>query len=236
MYPGVPDELLPEWTAWQLPPGTLERCPDRSTLERFEGVGLTLGVDARDRKATPDKLAQLKRLRYLAIDGQTIPPEVLGAVGKLTSLQRLQLANVRAGNLSFLEPLTELEYLTVDGLPGEPSLVPIATMPKLVSLGLGMAKRTVDDLGAGEFSCLRCLLLRGSAESRRARFDTLQPVAGLTSLEYLVFSHGRTEDGALSALQELPRLRAVVLGSRKWWNQDDAAALETKGVQVAWML
>lgn len=165
IFPGVPDELLPQWTAWQLPSGTLERCPHRPALEQFAGIGLTLGVDARDRVATPARLAQLERLQYLVIDGQVIPSGLLDAVGRLTGLLRLELANVRANDLSFIGSLTELE-----------------------------------------------------------------------SLQYLVFSHGRTQDRSLSALRELPRLQTVVPGSPRWWQPDDVKALEANGVRVEWML
>lgn len=236
IYPGVPDELLPLWTAWQLPSGSLERCTDRSALEQFAGTGLTLGIDARDREATPARLAQLEQLQYLVIDGQIIPPELLDAVGRLTGLRRLQLANVRVNDLSFVESLTELEYLAVDGLSGSPSLSPVARLPKLVSLGIGSACNDLDSVGDGGFPGTRCLLLRGNAEARLARFDTLRPLARLRTLEYLVFSHGRTQDRSLSALHELPRLQTVVLGSPRWWKPDDVATLETKGVRVEWML
>ncbi len=149
---------------------------------------------------------------------------------------RRQLANVRVDDLTFLEPLTELEYLAVDGLSGSPGLEPVARLPQLVSLGIGTARGDLDELGDGGFPRVRCLLLRGSTESRRARFDTLRPLARLSALEFLVFSHGRTEDGSLSALKELPRLQTVVLGSPKWWKPDDVATLEAKGVPVEWML
>ena len=229
---GFPIGQLPTFEEWQLPSGSLrfidrpETLLDARTDGAWFGSGKVLEACWR---ATPERLLGLK---YLVVEQHRISSSAIDVIRQLTLLERLYLSRIPSADLAFLRDLTNLSYLCIEAAPNVNADSEFPPLGQLQSLGLGTAIDTLEPL-VHAYPQLCCLLLHGPTESRPARFHNLDALTGLQSLEYLALTNCRTQDRRLAALLELPKLRAIVIGSERWWEPADLEALRTAGVSFS---
>lgn len=229
---GFPIEQLPTFEEWQLPSGTLRFIDRPETLLEACTDGAWFGsgkVLEACWQATPERLLGLK---YLVVEQRRISSSAIDVIRQLTSLERLYLSRIPSADLAFLRDLADLSYLCIEAAPNVSADSEFPQLRQLQSLGLGTAIDTLEPL-VRAYPGLRCLLLHGTTERRPARFRNLDALTGLQRLEYLALMNCRTQDKRLASLLELPKLRAIVIGSERWWETADVEALRTAGVSLS---
>ncbi len=233
-YISIPSNLIPDPSLWELPAGS--ELPnsnvDLSKLETFEGESLWIGIGAPVKDLVAKKLPQLSQVRNLSLDGYLISQSILDGLGNLTGLRRLGISNIRATSFDFLAGLENLEYLSIEGAPNAKDLEPIIRCNSLVSLGVGTSVSSLGAFRPGALPNLRCLVLGGTSESRPARFDTLEPLKNLSRLEYLSPLNCRATDRSLQFISEMPNIRGLHVGDKKWWRASDIQRIEESGVHL----
>lgn len=228
----VPENQLPMWSHWQLPSGPLHSSYELNDLLSTERAGLWLGNAKLLQEARHADPGIFRNLKYLAIEQRQVTTSALEVIADLGSLERLYLTRITAPELTFLKKLTRLRYLCIEAAANVDSDSSFCRADGLVSLGLGTAMNTLAPL-VRAYPNLRCLALQGISETKPARFENLAGIDQLQHLEYLLLMNCRAHDKRLSPLLGLPKLKAVVIGSQRWWKTSDLNQLEQAGVKLS---
>jgi hypothetical protein len=131
-----------------------------------------------------------KRLRSFTLSGRGV--KSLAGLENFEQLEQLTLLNLRMQDLSPLRELSRVTALTMRMPAGGVDLASVAAMPRLQSL-------VIDDAAV--------------TDSEVLRVPTLKAMAKASALEELTL-FATVEDGDLSPLAELQRLRNLRLGPR----------------------
>lgn len=228
----IPEDQLPMWSHWRLPAGPLHSTHELDDLLSTERAGLWLGNAKLLQEAWHADPGIFRNLKYLAIEQRNVSPSALEVIAELESLERLYLTRVTAPELAFLKKLTRLRYLCIEGAANVDSGSSFCRSDALVSLGLGTAMNTLAPL-VKAYPNLRCLALQGIGETKPARFENLAGIDELQHLEYLLLMNCRAHDKRLLPLFNLPNLKAVVIGSQRWWKTSDLDQLSHAGVKIS---
>ena len=228
----VPENQLPMWSHWQLPSGPLHSSYELNDLLSTERAGLWLGNAKLLQEAWQADPGIFRNLKYLAIEQRQVTPSALEVIADLESLERLYLTRITAPELTFLKKLTRLRYLCIEAAANVDSDSSFYRTDALVSVGLGTAMNTLAPL-VKAYPNLRCLALQGISETKPARFENLAGIDQLQHLEYLLLMNCRAHDKRLSPLLGLPKLKAVVIGSQRWWQTSDLNQLDHAGVKLS---
>jgi hypothetical protein len=180
-----------------------------------------------------DPIARMKNLTYLSVHG---PAKGWAKLRECTLLEEahlidVQIANLRRWNtwtrlrslvlsgrgvksLAGLESLQQLERLTLLNLRMD-DLSPLRDLARLSELTLRMPLAGVDLGSVAALPQLRTLAIDDAAltDSDTLRIPTLQPLANGSALEELTL-FCTVEDGDLTPVVKLPRLRKLSLGPR----------------------
>jgi hypothetical protein len=128
-------------------------------------------------------------------------------------LRKLALAGRGIQSLDGLEASQTLQELTLVNMRTE-NLGPVGALAKLERLTLRMAEEAVDLDSVARISALRTFVIDSSArDSRPVRLPSLKPLSRLTHLEEITLRETILEDGDLTPLADLPKLRRVRLGA-----------------------
>ena len=178
-----------------------------------------------------DPVARMANLKYLSING---PARGWAKLRECALLEEahfidVQIANLRRWNtwkrlrhftlsgrgvksLAGLESCEQLEQLTLLNLRME-DLSPLRELSGLTDLNLRMPAGAVDLGSVATLPRLRSLVIDDAAEREMLRVPTLKTLAKASALEELTL-FGIVEDGDLTPLAELQRLRKIKLGPR----------------------
>ena len=110
--------------------------------------------------------------------------EHLAVLGKLTGIQRLRVSHARPRDLTFLEPLTNVEQLVLEYVSGFDSLAPLRSLPRLRALHLENLRRVSDFSGLEGIESLRYLCIDGTLDWKQPVSD-FEFCRGLPNLEVL---------------------------------------------------
>jgi internalin A len=147
-----------------------------------------------------DFLVPLRSLRYLALD--RAPFHGLGGLSKLNWLRSLWLGFSEVPDLGFLRGLPALESLTIEALHSSvPSLEPLAALPSLRNLSLGILAL----LDIRPLASLRLEVL----ELHDTSVESIEPLRGMGSLRVLRLIS--TKVGSIDVVRGLPDLRELSL-------------------------
>lgn len=216
-----------------------EACPDLSFLRfysaiRHFGVGargiqsldgieliapslksLTIEIP-RERKLSIRFIGKARQLERLHLEGQ---PKDLDCLQAAVELQRMTLRSVKIPDLSLLEPLKRLWWLSLK-LGSTSGLQPLSRIGKLKYLELWMVNGVTELEPLGEVRSLQFVYLQALR-----RVAALPSCSGLVNLRTLVLD---TMKGIrdLSPLREAPRLENLAVISAMHMQPSDFACLK----------
>lgn len=147
-------------------------------------------------------LPEYDQLETLILDDPT--DQAIHVIGELKSLRSLSLNRVAPMSLGRLAGLHHLEHLALSAR-SLPALVPLAALPRLHTLVLGLGTGTVDLQSLAPFTRLRGLALGGEGVWTKVKVPTIAPLANLTSLRSLTLLV-RIGDQSLRPLVRLSKL------------------------------
>jgi Leucine-rich repeat (LRR) protein len=190
---------------------------DFSTFSRLESCGLEWRPRAKS-------LFDSGTIRRLFINGYTVKSSA--ALGRMEQLEDLQLAGASLVEVSSLAGLSRLTALSLRALDKLESLDGIQGLGELERLEIEECRRvrTIDELEG--LSALRRLHLNDDT-----KIASLRPLAGLPLETVLLYGDTDIEDGELSVLLDLPKLRQVAFQERAHYDCD-LAAFAAKGIET----
>ena len=226
-----PEDLCTSHWSWRLPVDTVLARADSPEVRKAKSLNLR-GVN------TPAKRARIVRnnlnLQYLSIWTRYTGQQVLDAIGTAQNLLRLEIGIVRAPDLTPLEQLQRLEYLSLESASSAVDLTPIAAMRSLVSLSLGISPKvsTLDGLFSQGFPQLRAVSLGSSSEGRLVHVDDFSPIGNASNLEYLSLFSIRTRNPSLEFTRRLPKLKALQYHTAIKFSPDELQELRSRNIHV----
>lgn len=198
-----------------------------------DGPGLNMRARV-DKKRLADTLRHNQTLKYLVLWTGYTTQQLLDSVATIANLERLEIGHLRAADISGLAKLERLEYLSIVSLSSASSLQPLTKLKRLVSLDLGVSSKITS---LGEFAKASMPRLRafqfGGSSDKPAKVDSLTPLRSLQSLEYVSLCGLRSEDDSLTALLDLPQLKALEVDANARFAKSDIDALRAKGARVS---
>lgn len=200
------------------PPRTVRDPADYGGGERLS-LGITqTGLPAAQQKALVRRwcelLPTLSGVRTLWFHSK-VTQEMFEAACAMPGLEGLY---VKWSGITSLRPLTgqaNLAYFHLGGAPSAEHLDALATLPRLVDLEICNVRAAGDLRFLHDLPRLRALMLAGDSNSIKAlKIGTLAPLATLQELERLTLMTVQVDDGLLSPLAGLPRLKHLRLPNR----------------------
>ena len=226
----IPRDFWGDWRLWELDETAVQSASvDDEALSDFPGIYIS--TEDEDRKAWIKRLPHLDKTKYIVSWRGNNPQSLVDAVLKMQWLERLCFGRLGARDLSALSGLGRLEYLCIIQLCGPKDLSPIGGLPSLKVLEIGFNQEVVDLewLSGPGLTKLRSLIVYGN----KSRFPVsdLQPLAGLSALEYLSIPTLDPINDTLDPILELQNLKFLNL-KKKAWSDTAIKTLEDRSVIV----
>jgi hypothetical protein len=200
------------------PPKTIQQPGD------YDGGGyLSLGITQTGLKPAEQRalvqrwcalLPTLGDVRVLWFQSR-VTQEMFEAACSMPSLEGLYIKWSGIEDLSPLAGLRNLSHFHLGGAPSAGPMETLCSLPKLVDLEIRKVRAAGDLAFLRGLPQLRALSLSGDSNSSKPlKIDTLTPIADLSQLERLVLSTVQVQDGLLSPLARLLKLRHLFLANR----------------------
>lgn len=200
------------------PPRTVRDPADYDGGERLS-LGITrTGLTAAQQKALVRRwcelLPTLSGVRTLWLHSK-VTQELLEAVCAMPGLEGLYLDWSGITTLRPLTGMANLAHFHLGSAPSAEDLDTLATLPRLVDLEICNVKAAGDLRFLQDLPQLRALMLAGDSNSIKSlKIGTLAPLAALQDLERLTLMTVLVDDGLLSPLAGLPRLKHLRLPNK----------------------
>ena len=161
-----------------------------------------------------DLLPTLDHVRWLWLDS-CVPQELFDAACQMPNLEGLEVSYSRIKNLDALPGASSLRHLRLGMSAQIKSIEPLAAITSLESLGLENLKRITDLTPIGGLSALKTFSFSGGLWAIQ-KAESLEPLAGLKSLELLLLFSFQSCDESLRPLAALKSLTKLRLQADKW--------------------
>ena len=173
-------------------------------------------------------LIHLRRLWCFAVTEKR-----LSTISRCTTLRRLYLDGVRAGNIGDLRRLTELEVLSIDSATKLNSLEELSVFSTLQGLAVLNSCKVRSLQPLSRMTHLTGLAVAGGMWSR-VIVESLLPLSELKGLRYLHLSNLKAQDATLEPLSKLTQLDTLDLPN--FYSVAEFARLSArlKGTQCTW--